>query len=701
MSEKALKILSKKEFIPNLGDAHIGRCSPCLMGKQDKISFNRLSQRKNKVLELVYFDVCGPMTTRTIGGCSYFVTFVDDYSRRLWAYPLKSKDQLFDVFKQFHVMVERENGEPLKCIRTDNGGEYIGMFDQYCRKYGIRHEQSVPKTPQHNGLAERMNRTIMEKVRCLLSHSNLPRLFWGEALYATIQIINLSSTTILEGSVPEELWSAKKIFYKHLRTFGCRAFVHVPKDDLNKLDSKSNQYVYLRYGDEKFGYKLYDPVAKKLITSRDVVFFEEQTIKDFNQEVEIDQGDCGELKEESDNDSDIEEVNDDQGVLLDHGNGDQSLDNSEDNMYEDEATTSEASNPTSITSITRVSTKIRIPSTKYPPHEYVMIMDGSEPTCFQESIERDDKQDWMMSMEEEMDLLRKNNTFILVGKPPGQTVFRNRWVYKLKIGKGDAKPRYKARLVVKGFDQRYGIGYEDIFSPVVKMTSIPIVLGLVAHLDVEIEQLDVRRLFSMETSKKDIYMEQPEGFEIKGKEHLVCKLEKSLYDLKQAPRQWYKKFNSFMGEHGFTRTSIDHCVLTKELTNGKFIILLLYNDDMLIVGKDLGAINELKRQLKKAFEMKDLGSARYILGIEIKRDRIGKKLWLSQKSRFLANPGREHWKAVKWILRYLKGTSNMCLCYGNQDAILESFMDSDMAGDLDSKKSTSGYLFTYVGGCWS
>ncbi|GAA0156231.1 hypothetical protein LIER_38239 [Lithospermum erythrorhizon] len=204
------------------------------------------------------------------------------------------------------MMVEREVGEPLKCIRTDNGGEYIGLFDQYCKTHGIRHEQSVPKTPQHNGLAERMDRTIMEKVRCLLSHSNLPRMFWGEALNASIQIINLSPTTTLEGKVPNEVWTGKNITYKHLRVFGCRAFVHILKDERTKLDVKSKQCVFLSHGDDKFGYKLYDPKAKKIVRSRDVSFFEDQTIKDFDKEVTIEQGERDTVDYESDDDLEVE-----------------------------------------------------------------------------------------------------------------------------------------------------------------------------------------------------------------------------------------------------------------------------------------------------------------------------------------------------------------------------------------------------------
>ena len=255
---------------------------------------------------------------------------------------------------------------------------------------------------------------------------------------------------------------------------------------------------------------------------------------------------------------------------------------------------------------------------------------------------------------------------------------------------------------------------------------------------------------------------------------MVCKLRKSLYGLKQAPRQWYKKFDTFMLEHEYTRSTLDHCVYVKRYGDGDFIILLLYVDDMLVVGQDISKINKLKKELSKSFDMKDLGPASQILGMKIIRDRKTRKLWLSQEryiekvlerfnmsnakpvssppgahfkpsvkqspsnekdaehmrrvpyasavgslmyamvctrpdiayavgvvSRFLSNPGKEHWEAVKWILKYLRGTSSLCLCFGSDKSPLVGYTDADMAGDVDHRKSTSGYLLTFAGGAIS
>ena len=259
-------------------------------------------------------------------------------------------------------------------------------------------------------------------------------------------------------------------------------------------------------------------------------------------------------------------------------------------------------------------------------------------------------------------------------------------------------------------------------------------------------------------------------FVVPGKEDLVCKLKRSLYGLKQSPRQWYKRFDSFMLAHGFKRSQYDSCVYIK-FVNGSPIYLLLYVDDMLIAAKSMKEITTLKAQLSSEFEMKDLGPAKKILGMEIKRDRKSSLLFLSQKkyiekvlhrfnmygtkfvstpiashfklsalqcptsdddieymsrvpyssavgslmyamvcsrpdlsyamslvSRYMAKTGKEHWKAVQWIFRYLRGTSKACLKFGRTGEGLAGYVDSDYAGDLDKRRSLTGYIFT-VGGC--
>ena len=281
ISEKGLHMLARKHLLPNIKGKPLDPCAHCLAGKQHRVVFKRSSPptRRKNILDLVHTDVCS-MSERSIGGALYFVTFIDDHSRKVWLHLLKSKDQVLDAFKEFHALVERETGRKIKSIRSDNGGEYRGPFEAYCKKYGIRLEKTPPKTPQLNGLAERMNRTIEERVRCVLSHAKLPKSFWGEAIMAVVDIVNLTPSIPLEGAIPEEVWTGKKASYNHLKVFGCRAFVHIPKDERAKLDAKTKECIYLRSPKDEFGYRLWDPINKKVVRSRDVVFFKDQTIED-------------------------------------------------------------------------------------------------------------------------------------------------------------------------------------------------------------------------------------------------------------------------------------------------------------------------------------------------------------------------------------------------------------------------------------
>jgi transposase InsO family protein len=777
MSKKGMSILSKKNVLSGVHDVSLSKCSHCLAGKQTRVAFKSHSPfRMEKILDLVHSDVCGPMKTRSLGGCYYFVTFIDDHSRKVWVYTLKTKDQVLDVFKQFHASVERETGKKLKCIRTDNGGEYIGPFDAYCREQGIRHQKTPPKTPQLNGLAERMNRTLVERVRCLLSHAGLPPSFWGEALNTAVHVINLTPCVPLHFDVPNRVWSGKDVSYSHLRVFGCKAFVHIPKDERSKLDVKSKPCVFLGYGyEDEFGYRLYDPVEKRLVRSRDVVFVENQTLKDVEKtKIEI-------VPQHSDTSADLDPVppqhvdtqfGDD--FQNDNQQGTDDIDAQEqDQLDEDVHPELPVPNMPPFVPLRR-SNRDRHPSTRYSADEYVLLTDGGEPECYAEAMEDDHKKEWVEAMQDEMNSLYENNTFELVKLPKGKKVLKNKWVYKVKTEENTSRPRYKARLVVKGFSQRKGIDFDEIFSPVVKMGSIRVVLGLAASLDLEVEQMDVKTAFLHGDLDKEIYMEQPEGFQVKGKEDYVCRLQKSLYGLKQAPRQWYKKFESVMGEQGYRKTTSDHCVFFQRFGDDDFIILLLYVDDMLIVGKNTGRIAQLKRELSKSFAMKDLGPAKQILGIRITRDRGAKKLHMSQEqyiekvlrrfnmdkakvvssplttnfklteadcpsskedveemdrvpyasavgslmyamvctrpdiahavgvvSRFMSNPGKKHWEAVKWIFRYLRGTSKLGITFGDEKPMLVCYTDSDMAGNKDNMKSTSGYLMTFAGGAVS
>jgi hypothetical protein len=189
--------------------------------------------------------------------------------------------------------------------------------------------------------------------------------------------------------------------------------------------------------------------------------------------------------------------------------------------------------------------------------------------------------------------------------------------------------KYKARLVEKGYSQVEGIDFGEIFSLVAKLTSIRFMLSVVAALYFEVDQMDVKTKFLHGDRGEEIYMKHPEGFVVKGKKELVCKLKKSLYGLKQSPRMWYQKFDTYMLGLGFTRSIEDHYVYFK-LIFDHLIYLVLYVDDMLLIGNNKHIIQDVKTQFSSKFDMKDLSDSNFILGMEIKRDWRKRKLWLNQ-----------------------------------------------------------------------
>ena len=163
------------------------------------------------------------------------------------------------------MRVERETGQKLKVVRADNEGEYEGRLEEYCRSKGIRLEYTVLKTPDLNGLPERMNRTIMERVRSMLAHAKLSKKFWAEALMTMTYVINKSPSTPLDGDVPQRVWTRKDVSYRHLKVFNYLTYVHVAKDKWGKLDPKTRPSIFLGYGDDAFGYRLWNIQEKKVI----------------------------------------------------------------------------------------------------------------------------------------------------------------------------------------------------------------------------------------------------------------------------------------------------------------------------------------------------------------------------------------------------------------------------------------------------
>ena len=257
------------------------------------------------------------------------------------------------------------------------------------------------------------------------------------------------------------------------------------------------------------------------------------------------------------------------------------------------------------------------------------VISYAERATYEEAIRCKERQKWIKAMREEIESLLKNGTWILVDNPETQKLISCKWMFKKKVEVSEVESiRFKARLVARGFTQVEGIDYTEVFSPVVKHTSIMILLALTAYLDWELHQLDVNTTFLHGDLEEKIYMVQPKGFEKPGEEHKVCLLKKSLYGLKQSNRQWNLKFHEHMVNMKFERSSFDGCVYVKKNEERIVAYLLLYADDIMLASPCKKEIQIIKDDLKMEFDMKDLGDAKRIIGMDILGDRRKKELRL-------------------------------------------------------------------------
>lgn len=204
MSEKNMKILCSGGYLPKVKSVDMSFCEDCVLGKKKRVSFSRDGRAlKSKKLDLVHTDVWGPIDVASHSGFQYYITFIDDHSRKVWLYFMKNKFEVYEVFKKWKALVETETGLKLKCLRSDNGGEYDKTeFLQLCATNGIRLERTVPRTPQENEVAERMNWTLNARARCMRLHSGFPETFWAHATETASYLINRTPSSPLDMKIP-------------------------------------------------------------------------------------------------------------------------------------------------------------------------------------------------------------------------------------------------------------------------------------------------------------------------------------------------------------------------------------------------------------------------------------------------------------------------------------------------------------------
>ena len=289
---------------------------------------------------------------------------------------------------------------------------------------------------------------------------------------------------------------------------------------------------------------------------------------------------------------------------------------------------------------------------RQPPDYYgerVSIVNDKlkEPMTVKEALTGPDEAQWVDAMEKEMKSLHANNVWDLVELPKDRKAIGSKWVFKLKTGADGLVERHKARLVAQGFSQKFGADYDETFCPVVRFESVRTVIALAVQNGLKLHQMDVTTAFLNGELEEEVYMKQPEGFVDKDRDHLVCRLKRSIYGLKQSPRCWNSALDAQLKKMGFVQTTSDPCLYTS--TEGETFIIAVYVDDILLAGKSDKQIKEAKEALAKQFEVKDMGELHYFLGMNIAQNQRAGNIWIGQPAyteNILNKFGMENAKAV-------------------------------------------------------
>jgi transposase InsO family protein len=270
--------VSKREAVremPQITKPTNTLCKHCQQGKQTKTRFKSKEYSTTKPLEIVHTDLVGPTTTKGLKGERYFTLLVDDYTRMTVVCFLKNKSEAFENFKIYKEMVENEMDSRIKCLRSDNGGEFTSKeFMDYCNNHGIKIQFSIARTPQQNGVVERKSMKVQKMARTMITDSKLTYIFWTQAVHTTVQIQNRVMLRNNTDKTPYELWKGRPTNVKHFRVFGSKCYIKREDGRMGKFDSRVDKGILVGYSSTRKAYKCYNLRLNKVVESINVTIDE-------------------------------------------------------------------------------------------------------------------------------------------------------------------------------------------------------------------------------------------------------------------------------------------------------------------------------------------------------------------------------------------------------------------------------------------
>nr|KYP35691.1 Retrovirus-related Pol polyprotein from transposon TNT 1-94 [Cajanus cajan]KYP38474.1 Retrovirus-related Pol polyprotein from transposon TNT 1-94 [Cajanus cajan] len=736
-----LNRLASKDLVsglPKIKFSKQGLCDACQKGKQTRASFkSKKVMSTSRPLELLHMDLFGPSRTKSLGGNTYALVLIDDYSRFTWVAFISHKDNAFKAFRIISKRIQNEKDLKIKSLRSDHGGEFQNeSFQTFCEENGINHNFSVPRTPQQNGVVERKNRSLIELARAMLNENGLPKYFWADAVNTACYVLNRILIRPILKKTPYELYKGRKPDISHFKVFGCKCFVlNNGKDTLGKFDAKADEGVFIGYSAISKAYRVFNKSTLSVEESIHVTFDETNILekgKSLNDEDEI--GDSITQEEEK-------------------------LELQQKTPSEDTSLPKEWRKPKDLSLDNILGDINKGVSTR---HSFNLLSDDMafvsqiEPLCVEHALK---DEFWIMAMHDELNQFKRNDVWILVPFNKNMNIIGTKWVFRNKLNEEGVIVKNKARLVAKGYNQQEGIDFGETYAPVARLEAVRLLLAFACVFDFKLYQMDVKSAFLNGLIDEEVYVAQPPGFvDCKLPKH-VYKLKKALYGLKQAPRKWYERLSKFLLTHDFQRGNVDKTLFIKRKSKD-ILLIQIYVDDIIFGSTNQSLCGEFVSNMQKEFDMSMMGELSFFLGLQVKqmengiflhqtkyskellkkfdmenckisntpmstncyldsdiagkdveesmyRGIIGSLLYLTASrpdimysvcvcARFQSKPKESHLKAVKKILKYLKGTINVGLWYPKGTSpSLTGYSDSDFAGCKLDRKSTSGTCHTF------
>ncbi|RVX15883.1 Retrovirus-related Pol polyprotein from transposon TNT 1-94 [Vitis vinifera] len=442
---------------------------------------------------------------------------------------------------------------------------------EFLAQEGIVHLSSCVDTPQQNGIAERKNRHLLEVARSLMFSMNVPKLFWGQAVLTAAYLINRMPSRGENSTQEYQFWDLESFSESPITTEN-----HIPPESFNQPES------------------IVDLWDKEHIQEET----EERTLSQQTHEAEP-------------------------GPNPSKLPGNNAPDGTVDSELENDILNMPIAWRKGVKSCTQHPIGNFISYDKLSPTFRAFTSSITEIQVPQNIQEAFKYPKWKAAVDEEVRALEKNGTWEITDLPRGKKPVGCKWIFTVKYKVDGNVDRYKARLVAKGFTQSYGIDYQETFAPVAKLNTVRVLLSLAANLDWSLHQLDVKNAFLNGDLEEEVYMDIPAGLETTSNFNKVCRLRKSLYGLKQSPRAWFERFTKVVKGYRFVQCQSDHTLFVKHFPQGKLAIIIVYVDDIILIGDHEEKIDLLKKLLTKEFEIKDLGNLKYFLGMEIARSKKG------------------------------------------------------------------------------